>query len=307
MPVKWLLHPGTGERLSFEEAPARLDRDGLMPSFAVEAVVKQHKESKPSFNVRPSDLVPAMECRRQRVWMESHDYGVNPLDEEAQMEGSGFHHVFGTMEMTVPPAAIPYPKELVNGNVAAYAIAPDRLPVCGVLMRGRVDWLDGDTITDLKTTAPFWIARFATKEQKAKDPTLRPWAEIWEPKSYDDDIKKWRAQLSAYGVLLKKSGQPAPTKGIIWRRYGGVKSDKPRYTKFTFALLTEEQLETEMGPWMRSLRDGLATVANNLEAWRDMPADGREMIGSKGNMWKCDKCPCRKPCENVDLGTWAGF
>ena len=291
MPVKWLLHPGTGERLSFEEAPARLDCDGLMPSFAVEAVVRQHKESKPSFNVRPSDVSPTMACRRQRVWETNHEYGANPLVIESMTEGSAYHTVLGTQEIEVPPRS---PKNEWIG-----------LPVCGVPMRGRIDWLLPDRIDDLKTSTPFWYPRFPTKEMKAKDPTLRAWCEIWQPKD-EDEIAKWVIQQSIYRVLLIKSGLQAPIMGRVWRRYSGVKGEKGRYKRFDFTLLTEEELEAKVGPWVRGLAEALSKAeSGDIGAWRTVPADGREFIGSKGNRWACDRCPARKECDMT--GGWVGF
>ena len=78
MPVKWLLHPHTGAKLSFEEAPRILEDAGIMPSYAVEAVIKEYRDDEPSFFVRPSDVQPTFTCRRQRVWQATHDYGINP-------------------------------------------------------------------------------------------------------------------------------------------------------------------------------------------------------------------------------------
>ena len=286
MPVKWLLTP-KGERLTFEEAPKWFEDKGLMPSWAVEAVIREHKDEKPAFHVRPSDVAPKFTCRRQRVWMSNHDYGINPLDAEAMLEGTGLHEVFGTTEIVVP-----------TNN--------ERLEVCGVPMRGRIDWLIDDRIEDLKSKTPFWIPRFPFKEQKAVDPTARPYAEIWLPKTDDDDLFGYKVQLSLYRVLLKKDGQAAPTKGRVWRRWGGVKADKARWKRYDFDLWDEAELEVQVGPWMRALRDGLALASTtDVEAWRNAPPDGRDMVGSRGNLWACDRCPLRDECSRES--GWSSF
>lgn len=287
MPVCYLLHPKTGCRLEFKDAPSRLEAEGIMPSYAVEAVIREYQDDVGSFHVRPSDVTPSMTCRRQRVWMSTHEYGVNPLEVEGMLEGSAFHSQLQTHEIEVPEQ-IPDSEK--------------RLEVCGVPMRGRIDWLFNDRIEDLKTSTPFWITKYG-----AKGSGVKPWVEIWQPKD-EDDVAKWRIQLSIYRVLLEKSGREAPLVGRIWRRYSGVKADKPRWKRFDFALLNESELELVAGEWMRVLRDGLAEAeVNDPEAWCNMPADGKAFVGSRGNQWACDKCPkdCRSACEAKE--GWQGF
>ena len=65
MPVGWLLGP-KGERVDFDSAPAWFEDRGIMPRYAVEAILAD-LDRKPSFHVRPSDVVPKFTCRRQRV------------------------------------------------------------------------------------------------------------------------------------------------------------------------------------------------------------------------------------------------
>jgi hypothetical protein len=283
MPVTHLIHPVSKKPLLFHEAPAVLEAAGVMPAYAVEAIVREHAGQEPAWNVRPSDVVPAMVCRRQRVWETTNDYGVNPLEAEGMLEGSAFHSAMGSMEVDVPTP--------VKGEER-------RLEVCGVPMRGRIDWLHPDRIEDLKTSAPFMVPSFPTPAEKAQG--ARVGVRIWEPK---DDEAKWRVQLSIYRVLLEKDGIAAPTKGVVWRRYAGVKPENGRWRRFEFNLLDEAGLEREVGPWIRSLAGGLTAARGDEYAWRSMPADGREMIGSRGNQWKCDRCPLRAACEDNDKGT----
>lgn len=285
MPITHLLHPRTGAVLLFDEAPDILEEEGIQPAEAVQAIIKDL--GKPSFNVRPSDLVPSMNCRRQRVWMETHDYGVDPLGEEDPMEGDFWHKALGTQEIEVP------------GDGA-------RAEVCGVPMRGRLDWPPTERIKDLKTTKPFWVAKTSTKEEKAAG-AFWAYAKIWEPKTYDNDIEKWQYQLSVYAILWsKKTGQPAPKMGRVWRRYGGVKGENGRYKRFDFPLLTEEELERKIGPWMRSLQEGLKKAeAGDTDAWKTLPADGREFKKGDGTLWACARCPARGPCGEADGGDWA--
>ena len=294
MPAAFIIHPESGESLSFEDAPQRLDNDGLMPWFAVKAIIERYAERKPSFNVRPSDLTPSMECRRQRVWKESHPHGINPLEEEYPVEGGALHEAYGTAEIDLPSK-----KE------------GERILVMGIPMRGKMDFMPIDAFEDLKSTTPYWYPRFATKEQKAADPTLRPYAAIWEPSDYSSDIEKWQFQLSTYRVMAIKDGlfaeETAPKIGRVWRRYGGVKTDKPRYKKFEFPLLSEEELDARIGDWARTLRDGLTTAAGgDAEAWKTMPADGRQITSSRQGLWKCNRCPLRNECDAFD-GSWEAF
>lgn len=295
MPIRFLLGP-QGQHVEFEDAPGWFEALGIMPSYAVQAIIESAEDSKPSFNVKPSDVNPAFNCRRQRVWQATNDYGVNPLDMEAMLEGGALHKAFGSMEVDVPAQNVLD----VTPEGQLPVSKPNRLDVCGVPMRGKIDWLTPDRIEDLKTTTPFWIARFATKEQKLKDPTARPWAEIWEPKDDTKDIENWQLQLSIYAILLAKSGKHAPTEGRIWRRYGGVKADKPRWKRFDFALLSEDELDARVGDWIRGLWEGLQASQSDDHAWKGVPADGREFIGSRGNLWACDRCALRDLCFKQD-------
>lgn len=297
MPVKYLLHPLKGTKLTFEEAPKVLEDDGVMPSYAVEAIIRDYQDDKGSFHVRPSDVSPKFTCRRQRVWQSTHDYGVNPLDAEGMVEGSALHAQLSSQEIMVPQFQDKVHEEVERmcGDM------PYRLEVCGVPMRGRLDWLFPDRIEDLKTKTPFWAVKFGPKGSGEK-----PFAYIWEPKSDDDDIATWRLQLSIYRLLLEKSGRPAPSRGRVWRRYSGVKSDKGRWKRYDFTLLSESELEAEVGPWIRTLQEGLSKAeVSDPEAWRGVPADGKEMVGNRGNQWKCDKCELRRECEAVE--GWSGF
>jgi len=290
VPAKWVVRPGGGPNLTFEEAPKHYEEAGLMPSYAAERLLAGAEEAKPAFNVRPSDITPRFACRRQRVWQTTHDYGVDPLALEAMEEGSALHAAYGAMEIEVP--------EQVYGRVD-FKETQRRLNVCGVPMRGRIDWLFPERIEDLKTSTPFWIARFPTKEQKLVDSSLRPFADIWIPKDQDDDIQDWKIQLSIYRVLLEKEGKIAPTKGRVWKRWSGVKDGKKRWTRFDFDLLDEAGLEELIGPWTRELARGLQAAMEDPEAWKGVPADGREMVGSRG-MWKCDPCPLKEACFTQD-------
>lgn len=230
--------------------------------------------------------------------MSTHDYGINPLDAEGMVEGSALHTQFWTHEIEVPERT--YSREVDgDGNQIVYE---ERLEVMGVPMRGRIDWLFEDRIEDLKTSTPFWAVKFPSKEAKAKDPSLRPYTEIWVPKDGGaSDVKNWQIQLSIYGILLEKSAREAPKMGRVWRRYSGVKADKGRWKRFDFPLLSEAELETLVGDWVRGLADALskAEVADP-EAWRETPADGREMVGRRGNYWRCDPCPLKARCFAQD-------
>jgi hypothetical protein len=285
MPVTHLIHPLTKKPLAFHEAPERLDHDGVMPSYAVEAIVREYIHQEPAWFVRPSDVVPSMVCRRQRVWEATHDFGINPLEAEGMLEGSAFHSVMEAEEVDTP--------ERAQGE-------DRRLPVCGVLMRGRIDWLRMDRIEDLKTSTPFMVPRFPTPAEKAAGAKVG--VRVWEP---PDDEDKWRIQLSIYGVLLMKEGKSSPAKGRVWRRYSGVKADQGRWKRFEFMLYDEAGLERVVGPWMRKLSEGLTEARTNVDAWKSMPADGREMVGKSG-MWKCNRCPLREPCDANDKN-WAQF
>lgn len=278
MPVKWLLGKD-GERVTFDDAPAYFEREGIMPAFAVKAVIREYEGDKPSFHVRPSDVNPAMRCRRQRVWESNHDFGVSPLELESMMEGTALHNFFGTDEIEVPAADA----------------KPERLEVCGVLQRGRIDFLHPDLIEDLKTATPFWITKYG-----AKGSGIKPWVDIWLPDPAAD-IASWQVQLSIYRVLLEKAGQPAPTKGRVWRRWAGVKADKARYQKFEFALLTEAELDARVGPWMRQLDGWLQAASKGIEeAWQSAAPDGLKFVGSRGNRWCCDRCPLKTQCHRLE-------
>ena len=294
MPVTHLIHPIKGTRLEFADAPRVLEEDSVMPSYAVEAIIAEHRDEKPAFNVRPSDVAPAFVCRRQRTWMATHDYGINPLEAEGMLEGSALHEQLGTHEISVPEPH--FSRELDgDGNQIVYE---DRIEVMGVPMRGRLDWLFPDRIEDLKTKTPFWAVKFGPKGSGE-----RPYAYIWEPKSDDDDIKGWQLQLSIYRILLLKSGQEAPAMGRVWRRYSGVKADKPRWKRYDFPLLDEAGLDAVVGDWVRGLSEGLsAAEVKDPEAWRGVPADGLAMVGSRGNKWCCERCPasCKKACDDVE-------
>ena len=298
MPARWCIAPD-GSKVSFEDAPAYFESRGIMPSYAVKSVLGD-TEGEGSFNVRPSDVNPKFTCRRQRVWMAGHDYGMNPLQAEGMLEGSGFHSQLGAMEIEVPSQPttnllfVGSDGEIVDKN------GPNRLEVCGVPMRGRIDWLFEDRIEDLKTKTPFWAVKFG-----AKGSGERACAYIWEPKSDEDDILGWTIQLSIYRVLREKEGKPAPTQGRVWRRYGGVKADQPRWKRFDFPLLDEAGLEGVVGEWMRGLSKGLTEAKLDSEAWKLVEADGREMVGSKGNYWQCDRCPCKSQCFTLEgLDIW---
>ena len=287
MPARWCIAPD-GSKVAFEDAPAYFEGRGIMPSYAVKAVLGD-VDGEVSFNVRPSDVNPKFTCRRQRVWMTRHDYGVSPLQSESMLEGSGFHSQLGAMEIEVPERQ----SLLMPGE-------PTRLEVCGIPMRGRIDWLFDDRIEDLKTKTPFWAVKFG-----AKGSGERAYAYIWEPKSDEDDILGWTIQLSIYRVLLEKSGQAAPSQGRIWRRYGGVKADQPRWKRFDFPLLDEAGLEAVVGEWVRGLSKGLTEAKVDPEAWRLVEPDGREMVGSKGNYWQCDRCPLKDDCfKQEGLDVW---
>lgn len=285
MPVKFLLHPHTGARLEFADAPRILEDAGIMPSYAVEAIIREYADNKPAFHVRPSDVSPAFVCRRQKVWQATHDYGVNPLEAEGMMEGSALHDQLRTHEIEVPSTV--HEKQ-------------QRFEVCDVPMRGRIDWLFDDRIEDLKTSTPFWITRYGPKGSKT-----RPWVDIWQPKDVNNDVEKWQIQLSIYRILLEKSGGKAPLMGRVWRRYSGVKADKERWRRFDFPLLDESQLEGVAGEWMRGLRDSLMEAEVDIDAWKKAPADGKAFVGSRGNQWACDRCQFRKDCEAVE--GWSGF
>jgi hypothetical protein len=294
MGVKYLLHPQDGRRLEFSEAPAILERDGVMPSYAVEAIIREYADEKPAFHVRPSDVSPMFVCRRQRVWMSTHDYGINPLDAEGMVEGSALHAQLRTHEIEVPTQQLEG-RPLKDGG--GYSIKETRLEVMGVPMRGRIDWLFEDRIEDLKTSTPFWAVKFGAKGSGERASTY-----IWTPK--DDgasDVKNWQIQLSIYRILLEKSGREAPSMGRVWRRYSGVKSDKGRWKRFDFPLFNEAELDTLVGDWVRSLSEALAKAeVADSEAWRDTPADGRTMVGSRGNYWRCDPCPLKARCFSQD-------
>ena len=298
MPIKWLLHPKTNKPLSFEDAPSILEEEGLMPSYAVQVIIDENNGEDPSFNVRPSDVQLGFTCRRQRVWMTNHDYGINPLDAEGMLEGSALHEQLGAHEIVVP-----LPK-FTDQNINDFAngiTINERENICGVPMRGRIDWLFDDRIEDLKTTTPYWIGKYPPKGSENRWPI----ATIWEKDSRDvEDIEKWKIQLSIYSCLLQKSGQEAPSRGRVWRRYGGVKAEHGRWKRFDFDLLTEEQLEAQVGPWVRELAVGLTAAETDPDAWKNIPSDGRSMVGSKGNMWQCDKCPFKEACflhDNLEV------
>jgi hypothetical protein len=264
-----------------------------MPSYAVEAILREYADEKPAFHVRPSDVSPIFICRRQRVWMSTHDYGINPLEAEGMVEGSALHAQLGTHEIEVPERT--YSREVDgDGNQIVYE---ERLEVMGVPMRGRIDWLFEDRIEDLKTSTPYWAVKFGAKGSGERASTY-----IWTPK--DDgasDVKNWQIQLSIYRILLEKSGREAPRMGRVWRRYSGVKSDKGRWKRFDFPLLNEAELDVVVGDWVRSLSEALAKAeVADPEAWRDTPADGRGMVGSRGNYWKCDPCPLKRQCFDLD-------
>jgi len=200
---------------------------------------------------------------------------VSPLDLEAMGEGSALHASYKADEIEVPAADS----------------QQERLDVCGVLTRGRIDWLTPDLIEDLKTSSPFWITKYGPKGSG-----IKPWVEVWEPDP-KEDIEGWKIQLSIYRVLLEKSGYPAPTKGRVWKRWSGVKTDKSvRWRRFDFDLLDEKGLEVRVGQWMRDLDKGLSKAETDIDAWKDTPADGRKMVGSRGNYWACDRCPLKDAC-----------
>ena len=285
MPITHLIHPKTGARLDFAKAGAILEEDGIMPASAVDAIIASIGEDKPAFNVRPSDVVPSMECRRQRVWMATHDCGANPLEMEVMLEGSALHAYYGAEEITVPKDGV-------------------RVDICGVPMRGRMDWLDKHRITDLKTSTPFWKV---TYPPKPLDGSLKakPFADIWEPDA-KEDIAKWQIQLSIYAILLRKSGREAPSMGRVWRRWAGVKADKGRYKRFDFPLLSEAELEARVGEWIMDLADWLNEAKTDVDAWKHAEPDGRSIVGSRGNLWKCERCQLRAECDATG-GEWVGF
>jgi hypothetical protein len=298
VPAAYVIGP-KGERLTFAEAPQVYEDAGLMPHYAVQALLGEG-ERQPSFNVRPSDVNPKMTCRRQRVWMTNHDYGVDPRALEAMEEGTALHDRYGTQEIEVP---IKHPIDTYGGHALIINKHPERLPVCGVPMRGRIDFLFPERIEDIKTSTPFWIPRFPSKEAKLADPTLRPYADIYVNASFEeDDIKNWKLQLSIYRVLLEKEGKPAPTKGRVWRRLAGVKADTPgRWKRFDFDLLDEAGLEAEVGPWVRELQVALtAAEAGGTDAWQLASADGKEMTSSRKGLWKCNSCPAKDACFRHD-------
>lgn len=280
MPVKFLLHPKDGRRLEFAEAAPVLDRDCDIPP-AVTALVIADLGGETQTHVRPSDVVPAMTCRRQKVWMSANEYGVNPLERWPMIEGTAIHKALATQEIEVPG----------NG---------ERVEVCGVEMRGHIDNVDGDTIEDYKTKSPFYITKYGPKGSGVK-----PWVEPWEPdlaKQIDDH----KHQLSLYGVLLRKGKDIHTTYGRIRRIYRGMKADKGIFKTIKFPLMTEAQLEVEVGPWMRELDNGLKMAEiKDPEAWRTIKADGREFIGSRGQLWACERCSLCKQCE--EESGWSGF
>jgi hypothetical protein len=229
------------------------------------------------------------------VWQSTHDYGINPLEAEGMVEGSALHEQLGAHEIEVPGKDSPLTAtallSMQKGPWTEQEV-DRRMMVCGVPMRGRIDWLFEDRIEDLKTKTPFWAVKFG-----AKGSGERAYAYIWEPKSDDDDIKGWQLQLSIYRVLLLKSGKDAPSMGRVWRRYSGVKANQPRWRRYDFPLLDEAGLETVVGDWVRGLQDGLsAAEVKDPEAWRAVEPDGLKMVGSKGNYWKCDVCPLKREC-----------
>lgn len=295
MPAKWFLGKD-GERVDFEAAPAYFESKGIMPGFAIEAILREIQGKKPAFHVRPSDVVPSMTCRRQRVWEQTNDFGVNPLDEEPTLEGDFWHRGLGTAEVKVPlPKYIEHP---VEGSTID--VSPQRLPVCGVPMKGKIDWLTPTLITDLKTKTPFFYAQYAPKGSGG-----RPFVVLWEPDP-KVEIEKWQLQLSIYAVLLEKSGQTPPQHGRVWQRNSGVKwTEFVRWRRFDFPLLTEIELDRKVGDWMRVLQRALDAAKTDPEAWKQAPADGLAFVGKRGNKWACDRCPLRIECNNLEgMDVW---
>lgn len=274
MPITHLLTP-TGSPLSFAEAPDWYDGHGLMPRAAVQRVIDDIA-AESGKHVRPSDVVPEMNCRRRRVYEATTPYGVNPLDEWAKHEGTAIHEYLGSEEIEVPGDG-------------------ERAPVCGVPMRGHIDILD-NRVVDIKSTSPFWIAKFPPKGATER----RPFAAIYE-RPEAEDVGKWQPQLSIYAILLGKSGRPAPTEGEVWRAYRGVKGSQGAWKRFRFPLLTEEELERKYGGWIRGLASALVD-----EDPKAVEPDGRKFVGSRGNLWCCDSCPFRRACDEASPG-WASF
>jgi hypothetical protein len=231
--------------------------------------------------------------------MTSNEYGINPLDVEGLVEGSAFHSQLGAHEIEVPTAYTQrgLGRVTTDEELEAMRSAPDRLDICGVPMRGRIDFLFEDRIEDLKTSTPFWASKFPPKGSADRFPIIYIWT---KPERDADDVAKWQIQLSIYRVLLEKSGQSAPAKGRVWKRYGGVKPADGRWHRFDFDLLSEAELEAKVGSWIRSLYKGLQASQANAEAWKDVVPDGQSFIGSRGNLWACDRCPAKDPCFAKD-------
>jgi CRISPR/Cas system-associated exonuclease Cas4 (RecB family) len=191
------------------------------------------------------------------------------------LEGTAIHKALATTELKIPG----------DGK---------RVEVCGVPIRGQIDLIEGDTIVDYKTKSAFYITRYGVKGSGTK-----PWVDIWEPEE-ENSIGDFVDQLSIYGVILRKGLDIHTNYGKVHRIYRGVKPDKGAFRTFLFTLLTEEELENKIGPWLRSLAVGLTTATNNSNAWKDMPPDGRGFISSRGAMWMCDKCQLKEACFSKD-------
>ena len=280
MPAYWLTHPVTGEALKSDTVVARLAKECDIPAAVTKLILAGMEGHGAQTNPRPSDFPMHMTCRRQLVWMAANPYGVNPLQAWPMIEGTAIHNALETQEVEVP------------GD-------DKRIEVCGVPMRGRIDLIEGHEIVDYKTKSPYFSTKYG-----AKGSGVKPWIAIWEP-DQDSIIKDYQDQLSICGVLLAKGKDIHCTHGRVERIYRGVKAKDGAFKTYRFPLLTEDQLERTIGPWLRAFYQGLQDAQNDANAWKAMPADGRQFQGRQG-LWKCKDCVCKGPCDDTDKN-WEVF
>lgn len=271
MPARWLIHPNTGAKVGFEEAPALFERLGILPTLVTNALIAELKGDEGGEFVRPSQLTPKLTCRRQEVLHRHGEYGENPLRLWAMHEGTAIHQYLKTEEVRLPPEG--------------------RLEVVGVPMKGTAD-VSGEDIVDIKSKSPYIAYNY--KEKRTY---------VWEP---PDGAEEHKYQLAAYGILREKAGLGRARRGVVWRVWRGVKSEQKGWTKFEFPLLTEEQLEEEIGPWVRDLARWLKQGKEDLEGAITAAApDGRKFFSERKGYWKCNECELKTRCER-EVG-WTEF
>ena len=305
MPLRYIIHPLTGEMLIPEEAPGILEEEGVMPAEAVQAVVEDRSGGGPVWPyLSPSYCIPENTCRRKLLMQRTLECDINPMSYEGANEGTAWHDFMEkqpTLEGWHKEVWLPdqdgaddsHPQVRVIEHKGRKVRQLEFFP--GLWMRTRID-----------RASPDWSRLYNHKTSR------------W-PKGYYDE-KKGRVPKTDYGDrdargswavqgnLERRAVELLRGTKVeelwVWRKYRGSQILRFSYRKFPVQVWTDDRLWGEIQEFVQGLLPVLQLASETeheedfLKLAKSLPMDGKDK--NMFNGWLCrDGCPFREQCYGL--------